>query len=586
MGGKVSKTDKIQKLADALYHFNQGERYYRYGDYERATEHFESAAMSDSTNSMYHRSFAGILTLNADRKDEAIKHYKKALELDPKNIRATYGLARQEHPDMQSKEYQQVIKKVIKFKAKTFDDYIAKAYVYEDQGDIENCILMTQKALELRKEPGTSYNLAIDFAEQKNFGAAIKAYQDAVAWDPEYSQAWDQLAVTYKMLEQYSDAIPCYHKALAIHPNNPAIHCSLGQALYWSGDEKAAIESFELAFELNKNPENSKNLNAASRAFVKDVLSHERAELLERFKEIDALRIEPIQTADILDPQEAVEAQKFNAKAAEAQEATRKFKDDTVQSFDESSGVKTPSLEDYNALKAVVYSLQADALTRDAEKTADKAEKATLTKIKSFEPTYHYHHGLVSTFMTGYLASCITIKGTHSVDTSHLGITIAATAASFAPIGGSAISNGIKTAYAAVKTANTKKAATHVYSIADTPVDCDKLVMHLSTKLTLHPKTLDALEHINEPKANQSIFSALMGKLVQFGSDFSAKINGIAFPEKESQKGRDDALKILAAIEEGTISKEFGQSEDSLIDMFCRVALSGDGMYDSGVLAY
>jgi tetratricopeptide (TPR) repeat protein len=76
---------------------------------------------------------------------------------------------------------------------------------------------------------------------------SIKAFETAVATNPNYDEAHYNLGVVLKRAGRLSDAIKSYKNAIKIKPNYPQAHNNLGTALKDDGQLEAAIESYEWA---------------------------------------------------------------------------------------------------------------------------------------------------------------------------------------------------------------------------------------------------------------------------------------------------------------------------------------------------
>ena len=589
MGICTSKVDRSQQYSDYIY---DAERYNRNEDFRK------SLAMCDEAISLNPRGeiayiYRGIALRKLCKLEEGIASYKNALEINPNYIYATYCIAyanAKDNGNIESPEFLLVLDQVINFRAKTFDDYIAKSLAYECLGDIDKHIEMARSALKLKEDAITYYNLADTLCEQGKYVEAESAYRDSLkikedaltyynlghmlSEQGKYVEAesayrdslkikedaatYTNLGNVYKKLGDYTKAETSYNSALSMDESDPLTYAGLGQALYRRGDEQKAIETLNKAFEVYTDPSNQKHLSEANHKGLQEIFSHERAELLKKFEELSAIKIEPIDETH-LDPVEKYYVKEFNQKAIAAEEAKKAVESKYVtQSFDQKQTL-TISVADMQAMIQYCLPLM--------------AEKKAIEQINAQKSTSYYHHGLVSTLTTAYTSSQITVSGDHAIDTSNIAVKAVATVAKVAPFGGAILAGAITGGYAAYKTSVVSKKACHIYNIASTPGECEELARHLSMKLTLHPKKLYEINHVHEYKESSGIFSGLVSTLEGFVGGISTKIHGKIFDHKESELGRDDALKILVAIEEGKIGRDFGDTEDILIGQFCSCVL-------------
>ncbi len=77
---------------------------------------------------------------------------------------------------------------------------------------------------------------------------AIDAFKKVVEFEPEYSNAWYYLAVSYELLEQYDESKPCYGKAIEIDNANIPAWNRLGLLYMLAyGNYEYAIKCFTTA---------------------------------------------------------------------------------------------------------------------------------------------------------------------------------------------------------------------------------------------------------------------------------------------------------------------------------------------------
>jgi tetratricopeptide (TPR) repeat protein len=79
---------------------------------------------------------------------------------------------------------------------------------------------------------------------------AIMHYWKAVANDPKYIEAYNNLGFVLQMLGRAEEAIGCYQKALTINPNYSEAHNNLGIVLRTIGQIDEALQAFDKAIAL------------------------------------------------------------------------------------------------------------------------------------------------------------------------------------------------------------------------------------------------------------------------------------------------------------------------------------------------
>ena len=137
--------------------------------------------------------FIGILldiAINLDilgRKDEAILVYKKAIEINPLEARAYYGLA----------------------------------IIYDDLKDFENAVKLYERAIEIDPEYAEAYFfLANVLDESGEKEKAAEYYEKAAKIEPDHFWAYNNLAAVYEDLGKYDKALTTIRKGLELEPNN------------------------------------------------------------------------------------------------------------------------------------------------------------------------------------------------------------------------------------------------------------------------------------------------------------------------------------------------------------------------------
>jgi tetratricopeptide (TPR) repeat protein len=80
---------------------------------------------------------------------------------------------------------------------------------------------------------------------------AIECYHRAIASDPTYTNAHNNLGVALKARGKEDEAIACFHKAIALDPRHAGAHSNLGLALQGKGEVDEAIKCYHRAIALD-----------------------------------------------------------------------------------------------------------------------------------------------------------------------------------------------------------------------------------------------------------------------------------------------------------------------------------------------
>ena len=134
----------------------------------------------------------------AEQFDEAIAHYRKALEIKPDNAEAHDNLG------------------------------IALA----GRGQVDEAIAHYRKALEIKPDFAEAHNnLGIALAGRGQLDEAIAQYRKALEIKPDFAEAHHNLGAALAGRGQLDEAIAHYRKALEIKPDYAEAHNNLGIAL-------------------------------------------------------------------------------------------------------------------------------------------------------------------------------------------------------------------------------------------------------------------------------------------------------------------------------------------------------------------
>ena len=98
-----------------------------------------------------------------------------------------------------------------------------------------------------------TFELAVQNHQNNNLQDAQDYYQKVLELDPNYADAYNNLGVLYKELEEHQKAKDCYEKAIVINPNYTDAHYNLGNIFKELGENQKAKECYEKVIEINPN---------------------------------------------------------------------------------------------------------------------------------------------------------------------------------------------------------------------------------------------------------------------------------------------------------------------------------------------
>ena len=151
---------------------------------------------------------------------DAMKAYKKALELDPDNEDANTGLAMVYTDLGDNKAAADLLRKITE-KNPSARSLTSLAEVYEQLKDYPLAAETLRKALE--QQPGNGdlkHALAQDLLLADQLDDALKLYQDLVAEDPKDGQSLLRISQIYRQKKDFPKAREAAEKAKQLDPNN------------------------------------------------------------------------------------------------------------------------------------------------------------------------------------------------------------------------------------------------------------------------------------------------------------------------------------------------------------------------------
>ncbi|MFM9969590.1 MAG: tetratricopeptide repeat protein [Burkholderiales bacterium] len=163
---------------------------------------------------------------------DAIIAYKKAVEIDPEYALAwaNLGLARQFQKELP--EASDAYMEAVRISPKFAEVWINLGMVRRDQRDFSGAIKAYNNAIDINPRLAEAWNsLGIVLRDQKELYVAIFAYKKAININPQFAPAWNNLGNLYLFeLKNPGAAINAYNKALAIDSNLMVMQSSLAHA--------------------------------------------------------------------------------------------------------------------------------------------------------------------------------------------------------------------------------------------------------------------------------------------------------------------------------------------------------------------
>ncbi|HQP10639.1 MAG TPA: tetratricopeptide repeat protein, partial [Candidatus Omnitrophota bacterium] len=160
----------------------------------------------------------GNIYVEANRKEEAIRSYQKAIDLKPRYDEAYNNLGN----------------------------------VYSEIGRWEEGVLSYQKAIEITPDFADAHNnLGLAYFSLRQPEEAIRAYHKAIALKPDYAEAHNNLGVAYAAMNRREEAVASYKKAIALKPDHANAYFSLGNVYRAMDKKEEAAAAYKKATQIN-----------------------------------------------------------------------------------------------------------------------------------------------------------------------------------------------------------------------------------------------------------------------------------------------------------------------------------------------
>jgi tetratricopeptide (TPR) repeat protein len=183
---------------------------------------------------------------------QAIASWRKAIELDPKNVKAQINLGNALANKGKLDEAIACWRKAIELDPKNATAYSNLGAALKDKGQVDEAIACCQKAIELEPKDAEAHsNLGAALKAKGRLDEAIACYKKAIELDPKYAMAHNNLGNALKDKGELDEAIACYKKAIELDPNLAYAHINLGDALSGKGQVDEAIACYKKAIELD-----------------------------------------------------------------------------------------------------------------------------------------------------------------------------------------------------------------------------------------------------------------------------------------------------------------------------------------------
>ncbi len=189
---------------------------FKAGGLQEARTHFQGAIAASPTPYAEAWYNLGLLERAAERPDEAIAAYQKAIEARPKYLAAinNLGLVHSDRERLDEAEAQ--FRRAIAIKPTYTAAWVNLAHVHAARGDNDGALAAYRRALEIDpNERSARLQVAVTLRKAGRVDEAIAEYRTLLEQHPRYVKAWFNLGIALAAEGQGDAAVAAYEQALA-----------------------------------------------------------------------------------------------------------------------------------------------------------------------------------------------------------------------------------------------------------------------------------------------------------------------------------------------------------------------------------
>ncbi|HVA94278.1 MAG TPA: tetratricopeptide repeat protein [Candidatus Dormibacteraeota bacterium] len=245
-GHRAEARKCYESLTTARDPYLRAEGYWGVEQYQEANNQFRIAVAQSPANAMYRVRWGRLLHERFNNTD-ADNLFKEALERDPNNAQAYYGLALVSADGFDSKAFTYV-NKALELDPKFVEAHELKANLLLEDSDEAKASAEADEALKLSPEAldAMAIHAAIEILADRSPDAWLVKIRRV---NPVYGQGYALIAHHLVLNRRYEDGIAYYRKAIEANPRLWSAHSQLGINLMRLGQEDEPRKQLELSYD-------------------------------------------------------------------------------------------------------------------------------------------------------------------------------------------------------------------------------------------------------------------------------------------------------------------------------------------------
>lgn len=212
---------------NASAHYLKGLALRKHGNLQAAKASLELALEIDAHSVDAHFALGNVLRVIGEMQ-AAERAYLKAIELDRQHQKSHFNLGLVYHMAGNLNKALASYDEALGINPGYSDALNNKGNVLKALGDLQGAYKCYSDAATIKPSATTYYNIGLLLQMLGRTEDAVEAYQCAVKYNANYSEAWTGLGFALHKQGSYMQAVEAYKKALALTPDNPEVWNSLG----------------------------------------------------------------------------------------------------------------------------------------------------------------------------------------------------------------------------------------------------------------------------------------------------------------------------------------------------------------------
>lgn len=219
-------------------------------DPEQAIKHFKKAIEIKPDYAQGFNSL-GAAMFQMGRNDEALTAYRQSLELNPDNAQTHYNIGNALVQNQQPQEAMSSFQQALRLDPTDLDSQINIGSILMNNDQLEDAATCFQNII--NKKPRLAeahYNLGLTYEKLGRLEDASESLSEALAIKPGYVEALNNQGSLLQKFGKKEEAESHLRKAIALKPDFPEAYYNLGVTFEKNGDDIDAIDCYEKAIEI------------------------------------------------------------------------------------------------------------------------------------------------------------------------------------------------------------------------------------------------------------------------------------------------------------------------------------------------